>query len=348
MKTDKQSSKTESIDRFSVFDEEFENTDHLLVDKFEFFNTGVPSLDVVLGGKNGGIAIGTVCELYGPTGYGKSTLAAMVCFNALEKGYPVFYYETEGSWTNARLKVIGIDKNDKHKGLFRWGDMPDTVEDFFEHIITKVITPIVENRIDTPYIIVLDSLAQLATKRDLELTAGDGYDKDMGHKAKVTGVGIRKASKMLHATKGTLIVVNQMRENTNSSNPYAPKWFVPGGNAVKFASIQRLEIKPSGSPYEIGETKYIKIEAKTVKNKAYTPYLSTILVFNINTGLFDIPMTYFETLKESKRIYSKGPTWKLNLNKDDASENEENIITFNRKDWLEVFETNKERIYEVT
>jgi len=334
------------IDRFNMFDKGFEDEDHLLIDSFEFFNTGINSLDRVLGGPGGGIAIGSVCELFGPTGFGKSTLTAMTCFQALEKGYPVFYYETEGAWTNARLKMIGIDKEGKHKGLFRWGGMPDSIEYFFEHIIQNIINPYIENQIDSPYIIVLDSLAQVGTNRELEITAEGGYDKDMGFKAKVVGVGIRKISKMLHQTRGTLIVVNQLRENTNQANPYGPKTFTPGGNAVKFASIQRIEIKPLGQPFLIGDIKYIKIGATTKKNKAYTPYLETTLMFNVNTGLFDIPMTYFEALKEEERIVSSGPIWKLNLNTD--LNDDTNIIKFSKKDWEETYEQNKQRIYEVT
>lgn len=342
LKTEKQSSEP---NRFSMFDKGFEDEDHLLVDSFEFFSTGINSLDKVLGGPGGGIAIGTVCELFGPTGYGKSTITAMTCFQALEKGYPVFYYETEGAWTNARLQKIGIDKNGKHKGLFRWGGMPDSIEYFFEHVITKILNPYIENQIDSPYIIVLDSLAQIGTNRDIELTAEGGYDKDMGFKAKVTGVGIKKISKMLHQTRGTLIVVNQLRENTNPAN-YGPKWFTPGGNAVKFASIQRIEIKPLAQPFLVGDIKYIKIGATTKKNKAYTPYLETTLMFNVNTGLFDIPMTYFESLKEEERIVSSGPVWKLNLNEDKS--NDTDIIKFSKKDWETVYEQNKDKIHQIT
>jgi recombination protein RecA len=341
MKSDKS-----TTDKFSMFDKGFEDEDHLLMDSFEFLSSGINSLDKILGGSNGGIAIGTVCELFGPTGYGKSTLAGMISFQTVEKGWPVFYYETEGCWTNSRLKMLGIEKEGKHKGLFRWGGMPDSIEYFFEHIINNILNPYIENGLDCPFLIVLDSLAQIPTNRDIEVTAETGYDKDMGYKAKVIGVGIRKISKILSQTRGTLIIVNQLRENTGQNNPYGPRYFTPGGNSVKFAAVQRLEIKPLGSPFDLGGVSYIKIGAETKKNKAYTPYLKTSLMFNVNTGLFDVPMTYFESLKEEKRIVSSGPVWKLNLNPDPSDDS--NIIKFARKDWEEIYEQNKKRIYEVT
>ena len=89
-----------------------------------------------------------------------------------------------------------------------------------------------------------------------------------------------------------------------------------------------------------------KIQAKTIKNKAYTPLLEVDLIFNHSTGLFDVPLTIYETLKEQKRL-TTGRTNEMNLNADVLDTNEEHIVKFNRKDWDQIYEQHKDRIYEV-
>ncbi len=315
----------------------FGSSEQIQIDQFDFISTGIPPLDKKLGG---GIIIGGVVEIIGLEASGKSTIAGMVAAQAQKRDMPVVYLDTEAATSMARLKMLGVNT----ETLIYV--QPGCLEDVYDTIAQVLTSKIRDKSWDGPALIIWDSLAQTPAKKEIEMEEGDEYTKEMAVRARINSMGLRKLTLPIQNAQVTLLIVNQLRENVGQT--FGEKYSSPGGHAPKYASIQRLRLQATNT-VKIDEARGItgkKIQAKTIKNKAYTPLLEVDLIFNHGTGLFDVPLTIYETLKEQKRL-TTGRTNELNLNVDVLDVNEENIIKFNRKDWEQVYEDNKARIYDV-
>jgi len=316
----------------------FGSADPIQIDAFNFIPTGIPSLDKKLGG---GIIIGGVIELMGLEASGKSTLAALITAQAQKKEMPVVYLDTEAATSMKRLASLGVDTNQL---IYH---QPNCLEDVYDVIAQVMLSKVEKRTWDGPALIVWDSLAQTPAKKEIEMEPGDAYDKEMAIRARVNSMGLRKIAKPLQNTEISLLIINQVRENVGQT--FGEKYITPGGHAPKYAAIQRIFLKVTNT-IDIDKASNItgkKIVAKTIKNKAYTPLLEASLIFNHSLGSFDIPLTAFEALKDSRRIVAVGPSWELNLNEDVTDNNPEKIIKFKRKEWDAVYTTNIDRIYEV-
>jgi len=315
----------------------FGSADQIQIDQFDFISTGIPSLDKMLGG---GIIIGGVVEIVGLEASGKSTIAGMVAANAQKREMPVVYLDTEAATSMARLKMLGVNT----ETLIYV--QPNCLEDVYDVIAQVLTSKIKEKSWEGPALIIWDSLAQTPAKKEIEMEEGDEYTKEMAVRARVNSMGLRKLTIPIQSAQVTLLIVNQLRENVGQT--FGEKYSSPGGHAPKYAAIQRLRLNATNT-VKINEAAGItgkRIQAKSIKNKAYTPLLETDLIFNHATGTFDVPLTTYEMLKEQKRL-TTGRTNELNLNQDVLDTNEENIIKFNRKDWDTVYEEHKDRIYNV-
>lgn len=315
----------------------FGSSEQIQIDAFDFISTGIPPLDKKLGG---GIIIGGVVELIGLEASGKSTIAGMVAAEAQKRDMPVVYLDTEAATSMARLKMLGVNT----ETLIYV--QPGCLEDVYDTIAQVLTSKIKDKSWDGPALIIWDSLAQTPAKKEIEMEEGDEYTKEMAVRARVNSMGLRKLTMPIQNAQVTLLIVNQLRENVGQT--FGEKYSSPGGHAPKYAAIQRIRLSATNT-VKIDEARGItgkKIQAKTIKNKAYTPLLEVDLIFNHSTGLFDLPLTMYEMLKEQKRL-TTGRTNELNLNPDVLDTNEANIIKFNRKDWEQVYEENKARINDV-
>jgi len=315
----------------------FGSSDQIHIDAFEFIPTGLAALDKMLGG---GIIIGGVVEIIGLEASGKSTLAAMVAAEAQKKDMPVVYLDTEAATSMARLKMLGVDTD----ALIYHA--PGCLEDVYDVIGQILLSKVKEKSWDGPALIIWDSLAQTPSKKEIEMEEGDEYTKEMAVRARVNSMGLRKLTIPIQKAQVTLLIVNQLRENVGQT--FGEKYSSPGGHAPKYAAIQRIRLAATNT-VKIDEAAGItgkKIQAKSIKNKAYTPLLELDLIFNHSTGTFDEPLTMFEILKAQKRL-STGRTNELNLNQDISDSNEEGIIKFTRKDWGQVYADNKDKIYQL-
>ena len=315
----------------------FGSADQVQIDQFDFISTGIPSLDKMLGG---GIIIGGVVEVIGLEASGKSTIAGMVAANAQKRDMPVVYLDTEAATSMARLKTLGVNT----ETLIYV--QPGCLEDVYDTIAQVLTSKIKEKSWDGPALIIWDSLAQIPAKKEIEMEEGDEYTKEMAVRARVNSMGLRKLTIPIQSAQVTLLIVNQLRENVGQT--FGEKYSSPGGHAPKYAAIQRLRLSATNT-VKIDEARGItgkRIQAKSIKNKAYTPLLETDLIFNHSSGTFDIPLTAYEALKEQKRL-TTGRTNELNLNPDVLDTDEKNIIKFNKKDWDQVYEDNKDQIYSV-
>jgi recombination protein RecA len=315
----------------------FGSAEQVSIDAFDFISTGLMPLDKILGG---GIIVGGVVEIIGLEASGKSTLAAMVAAEAQKRGMPVVYLDTEAATSMARLTMLGVDVEEM---IYH---QPGCLEDVYDTIAQVLMSKLKDKSWEGPALIIWDSLAQTPAKKECEMEEGDEYTKEMAIRARVNSMGLRKLTIPLQNTQVTLLIVNQLRENVGQS--FGEKYTSPGGHAPKYAAIQRIRLQATNT-VKIDEAAGItgkKIEAKTVKNKAYTPLLEISLIFNHSTGTFDEALTTYEMLKEQKRL-TTGRTNELNLNKDITSADESGIIKFNRKEWGQVFEEHKDRIFNV-
>ena len=315
----------------------FGSADPIAIDAFDFISTGILALDKMLGG---GIIIGGVVELIGLEASGKSTLAAMVAAQAQKREMPVIYLDTEAATSMARLKMLGVDT----EALIYV--QPGCLEDVYDTIQQVISSKLREKSWEGPALIVWDSLAQTPAKKECEMEEGDEYTKEMAIRARVNSMGLRKLTKPVQNAQVTLLIVNQLRENVGQT--FGEKYSSPGGHAPKYAAIQRIRLVAS-STVKIDEAAGItgkKIQAKSIKNKAYTPLLEVDLIFNHGTGTFDEPLTMYELLKAQKRL-TTGRTNELNLNHDITDDSAEGIVRFSRKDWEQVFADNKDRILNV-
>jgi recombination protein RecA len=315
----------------------FGSSEQIQIDAFDFISTGIPPLDKKLGG---GIIIGGVVELIGLEASCKSTIAGMVAAQAQLRDMPVVYLDTEAATSMARLKMLGVNT----ETLIYV--QPNCLEDVYDTIAQVLTSKIKDQSWDGPALIIWDSLAQTPAKKEIEMEEGDEYTKEMAVRARVNSMGLRKLTMPIQNAQVTLLIVNQLRENVGQT--FGEKYSSPGGHAPKYAAIQRIRLSATNT-VKIDEARGItgkKIQAKTIKNKAYTPLLEVDLIFNHSTGLFDLPLTMYEMLKEQKRL-TTGRTNELNLNPDVLDTNDANIIKFNRKDWERVYEENKARINDV-
>jgi recombination protein RecA len=316
----------------------FGSADPIQIDAFDFIPTGIPVLDKKLGG---GIIVGGVIELMGLESSGKSTLAGMIAAQAQAKEIPVVYLDTETATSMARLKMLGVDT----ESLIYY--QPYCLEEVYDTIASILTSKLKDKTWLGPVLIVWDSLAQTPAKKEVEMEEGEEYTKEMAIRARVNSMGLRKLTKPLQNAQVSLLIINQFRENVGQT--FGEKYSTPGGHAPKYASIQRIRLSATNTVDIDKEAKITGklIVAKTIKNKAYTPLLEAILIFNHKTGTFDIPLSAFENLKKEKRITSSGKTWVLNLNSDISDDNEENVISFQRKEWESVYQANLSKINEI-
>lgn len=324
---------TNSTDVMSLLKKEVYDDD-VKIEAFGTIPTGLITLDKTLGG---GVPIGGVTEISGLEGTGKSTLGAMIMAEAQKLEYTSVYLDTECAMSEERLKGIGVNVDNYIYS------QPNCLEDVYFKVV-RTIDKCVQARIDNPICMVFDSLAATPSKKEIELM-GEVEDFDpqkiVGLNARINSAAFRKIMNPISHTKVALVVINQMRENINAG-PFSQKYTTPGGKALRFAAIQRIEMSIVGK-YEIDKSELDqdarKISFYTAKNKIHRPLLETIAVFSLKTGLFDVNLSVFEHLRLKKILNSSGPSWVLKLDTDE--------LRFKKTEWAEIYETNKAKINEI-
>jgi protein RecA len=309
--------------------------DSIKIESFETLPIGIPTVDAILGG---GLILGGIVEIVGLEASGKSTVAGMIAASAQSRGMPVIYLDTEAATSQARLKMLGVDI----ENMIYY--QPNCLEEVYQTVNRVIISKIKDRAWEGPAVIVWDSLAQTPAKREVE---SDDFDpsKEMAIRARTNSVGLRKLTIPVQNAQILFCIINQYRENVGQS--FGDKYTSPGGHAPKYAAIQRIRLSNIQNVDIDAKEKIVgkKIQFKTLKNKIHQPLLETTAILNHNTGMFDIPQSVFEVLKEKKRIYSSGPIWVVNTNKDIT--NEDGIIKFKRSDFATVYEQNKAAIDDV-
>jgi recombination protein RecA len=215
-------------------------------------STGSLGLDIALG--IGGLPRGRVIEIYGPESSGKTTLALHAVAEAQKKGGIAAYVDAEHALDPIYAKKLGVDIDEMLIS------QPDTGEQALEITDTLVRSGGID-------IIVIDSVAALTPKAELEGEMGDSLP---GLQARLMSQALRKLTASISKSNTIVIFINQIRMKIGImfGNPET----TTGGNALKFYSSVRLDIRRIGAIKDHDEVVGNQTRVKVVKNKVAPPF----------------------------------------------------------------------------
>jgi len=220
--------------------------------KVDSISTGSLSLDLALG--IGGLPRGRVVEIFGPESSGKTTLAISAIAQAQKLGGNCAFIDAEHAFDPEYAKKIGVNLDNLLIS------QPDNGEQALEICETLVRS----NALD---IIVVDSVAALVPRAEIEGEMGDSM---MGVQARLMSQALRKLTGAVSKSKTILIFINQIRMKIGVmfGNPET----TTGGNALKFYSSVRLDIRRKAAIKKGDETIGNNVTVKVVKNKVAPPF----------------------------------------------------------------------------
>ena len=214
--------------------------------------TGALSLDIAVG--VGGIPLGRVTEIYGPESSGKTTLALHIIAEAQKRGGIAAFIDAEHALDISYAGRLGVDVDELLVS------QPDYGEQALE--IAQVL--ISSNAVD---VIVIDSVAALVPRAEIDGNVGDHH---VGLQARLMSQAMRKFTAILKKSNTALVFINQIRMKIGVmfGNPET----TPGGNALKFYSSLRLDIRKIATLKDGQEVFGNRTRVKVVKNKVAPPF----------------------------------------------------------------------------
>jgi recombination protein RecA len=214
--------------------------------------TGSLSLDIALG--IGGIPNGRVIEVFGPEASGKTTLVLHMMANAQKRGGTAAFIDAEHALDAKYAQALGVDIDNLLVS------QPDTGEQALE--ITDMLVR--SNAVD---IIAIDSVAALVPRAEIE---GEMGDHNVGLQARLMSQAMRKLTGSVSKSKTSIVFINQIRMKIGVmfGNPETTS----GGNALKFYSSMRLDIRRIGSIKDGTSAIGNRTRVKVVKNKLAPPF----------------------------------------------------------------------------
>ena len=218
----------------------------------EAIPTGSLALDVALG--IGGLPKGRIIEIFGPESSGKTTLALHAIAEVQKTGGEAAFIDAEHALDPVYAKKLGVNIDDLIVS------QPDTGEQALEIVEALVRSGAID-------IIVVDSVAALVPKAEIDGDMGDSY---IGLQARLMSQALRKLAGVLNKSKTAIIFINQLREKVGVmfGNPET----TPGGRALKFYASVRLDIRRIESIKQDGEVVGNRTRVKVVKNKVAPPF----------------------------------------------------------------------------
>ena len=218
----------------------------------EAISTGSLGLDVALG--IGGLPKGRVVEIYGPEASGKTTLTLQVVAEAQKIGGTAAFVDAEHALDPVYAEKLGVDVDDLLVS------QPDTGEQALE--ITDMLV-----RSGAVDVVVVDSVAALTPKAEIEGEMGDSH---VGLQARLMSQALRKLTGNIKRSNTLVIFINQIRMKIGVM--FGSPETTTGGNALKFYSSVRLDIRRIGAIKKADEVLGNETRVKVVKNKVAPPF----------------------------------------------------------------------------
>jgi len=226
--------------------------DSAIVRDVPVVSTGSLGLDVALG--IGGLPRGRVVEIYGPESSGKTTLTLQVIAECQKAGGTAAFVDAEHALDPTYAEKLGVNLDDLLVS------QPDTGEQALE--ITDMLV-----RSGAVDVIVVDSVAALTPKAEIEGEMGDSH---VGLQARLMSQALRKLTGTIKRTNAMVIFINQIRMKIGVM--FGSPETTTGGNALKFYSSVRLDIRRIGALKKADEVIGNQTRVKVVKNKVAPPF----------------------------------------------------------------------------
>lgn len=223
-----------------------------LIEDVDVIPTGSIGLNMALG--VGGYPRGRIIEIYGPESSGKTTLAIHAIAEAQKAGGIAAFIDAEHAFDRFYAQKLGVDVDNL------WISQPDNGEQALE-IADQLIR---SSAID---ILVVDSVAALTPKKEIE---GDMGDSNVGLQARLMSQALRKLTSTISKTNTCCIFINQLREKIGVM--FGPSETTTGGNALKFYSSVRLDIRRASSIKDGDDIIGNHVRVKIAKSKVAPPF----------------------------------------------------------------------------
>ncbi|MCX7679059.1 MAG: recombinase RecA [Spirochaetes bacterium] len=253
--------------------------------------TGAIALDIALG--IGGIPRGRVTEIFGPESSGKTTLSLQIIAEAQKRGGIAAFVDAEHALDPTYARKLGVNTDELLVS------QPDTGEEALE--ITEMLV-----RSGAVDIIVIDSVAALVPKAEIEGEMGDAH---MGLQARLMSQALRKLTAVIAKSNTSVIFINQIRHRIGVM--FGSPETTTGGNALKFYSSVRLDIRRVETIKNGEEPIGNRVRVKVVKNKVAPPFKQAEFDIMYETGIcrmggiLDLAVKH-DIVKKSGTWYSYG------------------------------------------
>jgi recombination protein RecA len=268
-------------------------------------STGSLGLDIALG--IGGLPRGRIVEIYGPESSGKTTLALHVAAEAQKKGGVCAFVDAEHALDPAYAKKLGVDIDELLIS------QPDAGEQALEIADTLVRSGAID-------VLVVDSVAALVPRAELEGEMGDTH---VGLQARLMSQALRKLTSSISKSNCLVIFINQIRLKIGVM--FGSPETTSGGNALKFYSSVRLDIRRIGAIKDRDEIVGNQTRVKVVKNKVAPPF--RVVEFDIMYGEGISKLGELLDLGVNANIVEKAGSW-FSYNEERIGQGRENAKKF--------------------
>ena len=268
-------------------------------------STGSLGLDIALG--IGGLPRGRIVEIYGPESSGKTTLALHVAAEAQKKGGVCAFVDAEHALDPAYAKKLGVDIDELLIS------QPDAGEQALEIADTLVRSGAID-------VLVVDSVAALVPRAELEGEMGDTH---VGLQARLMSQALRKLTSSISKSNCLEIFINQIRLKIGVM--FGSPETTSGGNALKFYSSVRLDIRRIGAIKDRDEIVGNQTRVKVVKNKVAPPF--RVIEFDIMYGEGISKLGELLDLGVNANIVEKAGSW-FSHNEERIGQGRENAKKF--------------------